>query len=161
MRVDRALSMIAAGSLLVATSCRDVASPVLIKTDNRAASAARVIEHGKNVPIDAVFANPCCNEDVHVFGTAHVLVTDNVIHLTVSDVTGVGLTSGFTYDGRGASTESNIFYSNPSEGTFHINLNLTNANGCAFKLALLLHITVNANGDVTAEVENVRVSCRS
>jgi len=158
MRVEKVLSMIAAGSLLMATSCRDVASPVAIQMNNRAAPA-QVIEHSKDLPVDAVFSNPCCNEDVHVSGTAHLLITDNVMHVTVSGITGVGLTSGLAYDGRGVAVDTNIFYSNPFEGTRHFDLNLTNANGCGFKLTGILHITTNANGDVTAEVENVQASC--
>jgi len=159
MRTAKTVVMIAIGSLLWAAACRNVESPVAIKSDVRTASAQQVIEHVKNVPIDAVFSNPCCNDDVHVIGIAHILITANVIHITVSDIAGVGVDSGSTYDGRGASVETNIFYSNQYEGTLSFGLNLTNENGCGFRMKLLLHTTVNANGDVTAQVENVQVSC--
>ena len=122
-------------------------------------STQQPIENVKDVPIDAVFFNPCCDEAVHVFGTAHILITKNVIHIGVSDVTGTGLESGYSYTGRGTSVETNVHYSSQFDGTLSFHQNLTNGDGCSFKLKLLLHVTSNANGDVTAEVENVRVSC--
>ena len=122
-------------------------------------STQQAVENVRDVPIDAVFYNPCCDEEVHVSGTAHILVTKNVIHIGVSDMTGTGLASGYSYTGRGTSVETNVFYSSQFDGTLSYHLNLTNNDGCSFKIKLLLHVTSNANGDVTAEVENVRVFC--
>ena len=135
------------------------ANPGAPALQSNTVSAQPPIENVRDIPIDAVFYNPCCDEEVHVFGTAHILITKNVIHIGVSDVTGVGLESGYSYTGRGTSVETNVFYSSQFDGTLSFHQNLTNSNGCSFKVKLLLHVTSNANGDVTAEVENVRAFC--
>jgi hypothetical protein len=117
-----------------------------------------VIENGKDIPIEGVFFNSCCDESVRVSGTAHILVNRNVIHIVVSDMTATGLETGYSYTGRGTSVENIVFYSQ-AEGSFNYRLNLRNENGCGFMLKLLFHLTVNENGDITSEVENVNVFC--
>ena len=134
-------------------------NPAAPALQRNTAAAQQPIENVRDVPIDAIFYNPCCDEDVHVFGTAHILITKNVIHIGVSDMTGTGLDSGYTYTGRGTSVETNVHYSSQTDGTLSFHQNLTNSDGCSFKVKLLLHVTSNAHGDVTADVENVRVFC--
>ena len=143
-------------AIVLAMFATNPAAPALQKNT---VPAQQAIENVRDVPIDAVFYNPCCDEAVHVFGTAHILMTKNVIHLEVSDVTGTGLESGYSYIGRGTAVETNVHYASQFDGTLIFHQNLINSDGCSFKMKLLLHVTSNANGDVTAEVENVRVSC--
>ena len=137
-----------------------VENPVVPLLQNTTVSTQQVIENGKDIPIDGVFFNSCCDENVRVSGTAHILVNRNVIHIVVSDMTATGLESGYSYTGRGTSVENIVFYSQ-AEGSFNFRLNLTNENGCGFMLKLLFHLTVNENGEVTSEVENVNVFCLS
>ena len=113
----------------------------------------------RNVPIEAVFFNECCTEDVQVFGTAHFVVNDNIIHLQVSNMTGVGLSTNYNYVGQGSSVETNVFYSNQFEGTLTFILNMTNDNGCGFRLKATLHTTMNANGDIKASIEKITANC--
>lgn len=117
-----------------------------------------VIENIRNVPVDAVFFNDCCGEDVHVFGSAHLLITENIMHVEVSDMTGIGLSSNLTYTGQGPSVETNVFYSSQVIGILTFMLNM-NASGCSFRLKATLRIQVNANGDITAVVEKMETTC--
>jgi hypothetical protein len=113
----------------------------------------------RDMPVEAVFFNQCCNEDVQIYGTAHIVVNENIIHLVVSDMTGIGATTNYNYAGRGPSVETNVFYSNQFEGTLTFILNMTNGNGCAFRLQGTLHMTMNANGDITANIEKITTNC--
>ena len=153
MKINRASVAIAIVLVMFAVNLAAPASP------KSTAPTRQKVENVRDIPIDAVFYNPCCDEDVHVSGTAHILVTKNIIHIEVSRMTGTGLESGYSYAGRGTSVETNVFYSSQFDGTLSFHVNLTNSDGCSFRMKLLLHVTANANGDVTAEVENVRVFC--
>ena len=113
----------------------------------------------RNVPVDAVFYNECCNEAVQVFGIAHFVVSDNIIHLKVSDMTGFGLSTNSIYVGKGPSVETNVFYSNQFEGTLTFMLSMSNDQGCSFRLKGTLHTTMNANGDITASIEKIMTDC--
>jgi|GEM_PF-2059882 len=124
------------------------------------ADAPAPVDIVRSVPIEAVFYNECCNEDVYLTGTAQFVVSKNIIHVGVSDISGTGLSSGVTYTGVGTSTETNVFYSNQLEGTFVFYLNVANQNGCSFRTKLTSHTSVNANGDVTAVVDKVQAQCR-
>ena len=116
-------------------------------------------EHIWDVPIEATFFNECCDEEIHALGIAHIIVNDNILHLVVSDITGLGLNTGYSYVGRGASTQERTF---PSEinGAFILRLNMTNEDGCSFKFKLTLILAVNANGEVTANIESIKTQCQ-
>jgi hypothetical protein len=136
-----------------------IENPVAVESQKGPLNPQELIVNFKDIPVDAVFFNPCCNEDVHLFGTAHLVITSNIIHVAVSDITGIGLTTGYTYTGLGSSVENTIFYSNQYEGTQSFVLNLANQNGCAFRINVLLHMTLNANGVVTADVQEIHAMC--
>ena len=129
-----------------------------IESQRPAESDAEVIENIRNVPIDAIFFNECCNEEVHAFGTAHIVVTNNIIHVVVSDLTGTGLSTGYSYQGRGASTQERTFPSEPN-GIFVLRLNMTNGDDCSFRLKITFLIAVNANGDITASIDRITTNC--
>ena len=113
----------------------------------------------KNVPIDAVFYNECCAEAIQVFGTAHFIITSNIIHMQVSNMTGTGLTTNYNYVGQGPSVETIVFYSNQFEGTLTFMLSMNNSNGCSFRLKATLHTTMNQNGNITANIERITTNC--
>lgn len=115
----------------------------------------------KDVPINDIFFNECCDEDVFIQGLAHIVVNDNILHLVVSDLTGVGLSTGYGYKGRGPSVMTNVFYSNQFEGTFTFKLNMTNADGCSYKLKVTFHIEVTSNGEVVVAFEHFETQCHS
>jgi hypothetical protein len=77
-------------------------------------------------------------------------------------VRGRGLTSGTIYRGTGATHSSfNTSGPPPFEESFVNTFNII-GRGPANNLLVheTIHLTVNANGDVTAEVTNTRVTCR-
>jgi hypothetical protein len=119
---------------------------------------------------------PCENDElVQISGNVHLvgrLVEDEtgavvkfVGHVNYQDAKGVGLTTGndyvFTYahnqilngrlDGTGSftfPTTSNLIAQGSSESAHHL---LVHA---------LVHVTINANGEVTAFIDNFSVECR-
>ena len=113
-----------------------------------------------NIPIEFVVYNPCCDEDVAISGSMHLVVNNNVEHITVSGITGVGVNSGNQYTSHGVAVQNNIMYNNPIEGSLVFKVNMVNDDGCSFNMKITLHITVNANGEVTATVENVQIHCK-
>jgi len=129
-----------------------------IESRSQANKSAKLINI-RDVPIDADFYNECCNEAVQVFGTAHFVVSDNIIHLQITDMTGFGLSTNSNYVGKGPSVETNVFYSNQFEGTLTFMLNMSNDQGCSFRLKATLHTTMNENGDITASIEKITTNC--
>jgi hypothetical protein len=136
---------------------------IAVTTQNEEASTANVSantsENIRNIPIEAVFYNECCNEEVYVAGTAHFVTTNNVMHLEVSNITGIGLSTGFNYVSLSPSVETNVFYSNHYVGIFTFILNMKNDNGCSFRLKATFQLHVNANGDITIEFQKLETFC--
>ena len=132
---------------------------ISIAPHEEAASTSKLIEKGKDIPIEAIFYNECCAEEVSVFGIAHVVVTDQIIHTVVQDITGTGLSTNYSYTNKGASVETNVFYSNFFEGTLIFRLNMDNDDGCSFKMNVTLHLSVSANGDVAADIQHITTDC--
>lgn len=143
---------------LSVVGCAESDAPVAPRSP--LARPAGVYENVRDIPIDGVFFNECCGEEVQVTGTARFLISDNVIHVVVQDINGIGLSSGLAYTSRGASTETNVFYSHPDEGTFNFRLNMAGENGCSFTVRITNHLTTNANGEVTAAIERAETQCR-
>lgn len=124
-------------------------------------SSERLLVNDRNVPIDGVFYNECCNEEVYITGSANLLVTTNVIHLVITDQQGTGLTTGYSYTQIGNGVETNVFYSNQFEGNLVAHMNMSNSNGCSFRVLAHFHININANGDVTSDFQNITTDCES
>ena len=82
-------------------------------------------------------------------------------HNQPQGVMGVGLTSGDLYVGTGVTRETfnNIFL--PFEDTFVNNFRIIGqGSGNNYLLHENVHFTINANGDVTATVDNFSFECR-
>ena len=118
-----------------------------------------LIENTRNVPLDALFYNDCCQEAVYVVGTAHLVTTDNIQHVEVNNITGTGLSSGLSYLSLSPSVLTNVFYSNPNVGIFTFILNMKNDNGCSFRIKATFQLHVNAGGSTTIEFENYDTFC--
>ena len=112
-----------------------------------------------DIPVEAMLYNPCCDEDIIVSGTMHLVINDNVEHLSVTDISGVGVNSGNEYTSNGVVVQNNVHYSNPVEGTLLFKANMVNDDGCSFKMKVTLHLTVLENGDVVSSVEHVTFHC--
>jgi hypothetical protein len=131
------------------------------------ASAAVVSNTIVPIPANTVIFDSCTGEGVHVTGSIHAVTVATVdadggthtdFHFNVQGVSGVGLVTGTQY--RGIHTEthsSNSDEPTPSEITTRIDIKLI-SEGDSSNLTIrdvLLHVTVNADGTVTASIDNV------
>jgi hypothetical protein len=126
------------------------------------------------VPLDQLAFVPCAadgaGELVMLSGSLHVLshVTENgnrfraVSHFNPQKVTGTGMTTGTVYQGTGVSREtfSGSFTNGQYTETFIDNFRLIAKAGAeSLKIHETFHVTVNANGEVTAVVEQYSADC--
>ena len=117
------------------------------------------------IPLDAIRSGDCTGEDVELSGTIHLVSQtqsggDVVGHFNYQGVSGVGLTSGTTY--RSSTVDHfRLGAPFPSDITSVRSLRLI-SRGPEDNLLVrfLFHITVNANGEVTAEVKDVNMVCK-
>lgn len=132
-------------------------------------AAAQTITTVENIPVDSNRIIPCAGEEVHLTGKLHLLIhvtLDNAggAHVKLQEnsqgISGTGLTTGDKYQSTGA----NNFQFNTKVGdeqTFVFSFNLIGqGNGNKLLVHVTQHVTVNANGIVTAEVENMSIECK-
>ena len=117
------------------------------------------------IPLDAIRSGDCTGEDVQLSGTIHLVSQTQpdgsiVGHINYQNVSGVGLTSGTTYR---ASTVDTFRLEAPFPSDIHSvsSLHLI-GQGTEDKLLVnvLFHITVDANGEMRASIEDVSIQCR-
>ncbi len=125
----------------------------------------------ENIPFASNLFNQCNGDTVTFSGTLHVTNTYTVdssggthlkTHINYQDVTGTGAPSGVTYKVRTISNEViNDADGAQSESTVISTVKLI-AQGQVldFYLRIVLHVTVNANGETTSQVSEVSVECR-
>ncbi len=127
----------------------------------------------ERIPIELFVFVPCANggsgELVYLAGSLHVLY-----HITLNDrggyhakslaepqgVSGVGLTTGDRYVGTGVTQDQfngTVGYEFTYINNFRI---IGQGKGNNFLVHETYHVTVNANGEVTAYVDNFSVGCR-
>jgi hypothetical protein len=128
-----------------------------------------------SVPIEFLDFVPCADggagEYVLVSGYLHILITTTVdanggfhgkTHFQPQGMSGVGLTTGASYRATGVMQEH--FNSSAGETiseTFVNNFRLIGpGRGNDLLVHQAVHVTTNANGDVTADVFNSRIQCR-
>jgi hypothetical protein len=123
------------------------------------------------VPITIVVDIPCAPDIVILSGELHTLVTQVVdsnggihikSHSQPQGISGVGLLTGAKYQATGVTQEHfNDHPGLPLEDTFVNNFRIIGQGpGNNFLVHTTLHITVNANGVVTANVINARTDCK-
>ncbi len=141
-----------------------------------AAPASPSVTTNVKIPLHQFRFVPCAadgaGEIVELSGTLHILTRVTVdsaggVHLTThfqpQGVGGIGLTTGDHYRGTGVTrTTSNERSAGfPASSTFVNNVRVIGQGpGNNFDLHQTVHVTVNANGDVTANVTNSRTTCR-
>jgi hypothetical protein len=123
------------------------------------------------VPFDTTFTpiGPGCEnaEDIHLTGTLNIVTTTangkTIRQFHPQDITGVGLTTGTTYRGTGGTI---IIGDRNNDGVTHtyvnnFNIIATEPAGISSIEHQVLHITVNAQGVVPADVAPTEhSSCR-
>jgi hypothetical protein len=109
---------------------------------------------------DGYVIGPGCEnaEDIHLTGTLNIVTTTangkTIRQFHPQDITGVGLTTGTTYRGTGGT----IIIGDPNnDGETHTYVNIfniiaTEPAGISSIEHQVLHITVNAQGEITADV---------
>jgi hypothetical protein len=136
-------------------------------------AAAQVVSTSVSTPLNAVWWVPCGNggagESVSLTGTMH-----QTYHITQSSggavqvkyqfrpqgVSGTGLITGIKYIGTGVTQEAFSAQAG-SNHTFVNSFQMISQGGADnFQVHELVHVTVNANGDVTADIEILRAECR-
>jgi len=125
-------------------------------------------------PIDMMVDVPCAlggaGETVHLTGELHSVfhVTEDesggyhtVSHSQPQGVSGVGLTSGDRYQGTGVTRWTTNFNVFPYNDTFINNFRIIGQGpGNNYTIHHNIHVTINANGDVTADVDNFKAECK-
>jgi hypothetical protein len=130
-------------------------------------SAASALEAtSTDMPLHFLRSADCTGEIVEISGTLHMvnqLQADGSVigHFNYQDVSGVGLTSGAVY--RVAAVDhfrlSAPFPSSiASSSSFHL---LSRGAESNLLVTVFYHITVNANGEVTASIDDLSVQCTS
>ncbi len=122
------------------------------------------------VPFSSVLSSSC-GEDVALTGMLHISMSTVetpsgnerfAVHSQVSGISGIGMTTGDDY--HGSSTSSFVSHDNggsSNELTSIENMRLIGRGRKRnFKVHILFHITVNANGDITAFHSEATTTCK-
>jgi hypothetical protein len=124
-------------------------------------------------PVDIFVFIPCANggagETVHVSGNLHEVInitSDNAgglhvkTHFQPQGISGVGLPSGDKYQATGV-TQDEFNTKVGQEETFINNFRIIGQGpGNNFLVHETFHITVNANGSVTASFDHLSIDCK-
>lgn len=123
-------------------------------------------------PIDLIVFVPCANggagEDVALSGNLHdlfhITVNGNSLHVKTHDqpqgISGTGLVTGDKYQATGV-TQDEFNTSFGMEETFINNFRIIGQGpGNNFLVHENFHITINANGTVTASHDNFTIDCK-
>ena len=122
------------------------------------------------IPVTTTQTNPCAGEDVDLSGNIHLgihgVINKNKIsfngHVNTQGLSGVGQVSGNTYISNSVSSfSSNQNFNGAFETTMIQNAVFTASGKDNNLLAkITIHITINANGEVTAQVVNIIADCK-
>ena len=125
----------------------------------------------ENLPFASSIFNSCNGDQVTFSGTLHVTSayttdpsggTHLKTHINYQDVTGTGVPSGATYRVGTVSNEVINDSDGPQTETTIISTVMLIAPGPLLNsfMRVVLHITVNANGQTTSTVQEVSIECR-
>jgi hypothetical protein len=167
----RCATLVMSTVVLLAAACDD--APTAARADVRGPLLNAVTSTDK-IPIEETYVAPQgpCTAEAILFTLREQLVLHETVdaaggdHLlfVVNDkgTTGLGLTSGTTYHQTGATVEStHATDPYPFVDTFVFVVNLVAAGPSPdYRLHVTAHFTVNANGELTALVDNVTSECK-
>jgi hypothetical protein len=163
---------IAAGCLIAARH-GDARSLVLAVPGSNVAASSRGVELNLKEPlINFAVLVPCANggagEIVVLNGILHTVINTTIdatggvhvkTHSQPQGLTGFGLDTGDKYNGVGV-TQEQFNIGKGFEDTFVNNFRIIGQGpGNNFMVHQDLHVTVNANGTVTAFHDNLRITC--
>ena len=136
-----------------------------------ALASATVFHDDFDVPEDYTEFSPCAGEDIHFSGAYHVEIQTTIdagggfhTQFTANDnnFSGVGVSSGTQYRRVGATNQTiNFSGQAPYETTFTNSFNFIGQGASNNTLLIAtFHVTINANGEVTASVDNSKLVCK-
>lgn len=147
---------------------------LLISLTGAAFSQAVAITTNQFVPFAQAVLVPCANggagEIVLIEGTLHlqehVTINNNRVNLKIhaqpQGATGVGQITGDVYHGTGVTQEQDSFSltNGAFEFTFINNFRIIGPGpGNNAQTHQTVHVTINANGDITSTVDNLSIEC--
>ena len=113
--------------------------------------------------------NPCTGEPILVYGSVHLLVIESVnaaggqqiqSHVDYHDVRALGLITGTTYVVPGAGNAVINATPGAGEATIQTQAQFIAPQQDAFYVEQHIHLTINANGDVTVSFNDPVFTCR-
>ena len=133
-------------------------------------SQAYAVEVNQKIPYSQLIPVLCTGESVLFTGTQHIVIDYNIkksgrlefiYHSNLMGISGVGVTSGEKYqiaevnkENRGMNTTDGY----PAVFTIVHNLNILGLRlGNVYMVRMLFHCTLNANGEITTEIDNFTV----
>jgi hypothetical protein len=157
-------------SLLLAVTLVSIAALTALP----AAAQAITFRDNVRVPFETIVFVPCAaggaGEEVFLSGSIHLLFVTTIdagggfhskFHFQPQGVSGFGLITGDKYQGTGV-TQGHFNGKVGVQDTFVNNFRIIGQGpGNNFMIHETFHVTINANGEVTAFVDNFRVTCRS
>jgi hypothetical protein len=129
---------------------------------------ATAVTTTESVPFDLTVLIPCVPENVHLTGNLQIVnhTTVNadggvhlVSHVNPQGLSGVGDVTGDKYQGSGLT--QNVINASAGETLTFLNIMrfVGQGPGNDFTLQQQVHVTVNANGQTTTVVDNLRADC--
>lgn len=136
-----------------------------------AAAQATTVTTNETIPFTDTRSNPCNLDLVTFSGDLHIanhVTTDSSggthvrSHVNYQNVSGTGAPSGATYRVVTSTNETLNDNDGPQSELTVIQVVRLISQGSApnFQLQIVLHITINANGQTTSEVTETRIICR-
>jgi hypothetical protein len=139
---------------------------LVVQTPTRAAVVVNT-----QVPFTLIVASTCFPEIVVLTGSVHILQTSEVdsnggIHFRSQfqsqGISGVGMITGVKYQGMRLSQTHTIDHSTPAlETTSMMDIRIIGQGpGNNLLLHINMHMTINSNGEATANVVNTSIECQ-
>jgi hypothetical protein len=142
-------------------------------TPTYAAAAAQPVTRVEEIPVDETLFVPCAaggaGEEVRLTGTIHTVFrfvsngTNGIhgkFHANDQGISGIGLTTGDKYHRTGATnSELNAKVGEEATATDSFNV-IGQGNGNNFLAHVTVHINVNPDGTVTADVFKISIECK-
>jgi hypothetical protein len=159
-----------AGLLLIAAAL--TLPGVMGTTRAEAAVTTDISVSVAGLPVFVPCAADGAGEVVLLSGNIHMLFTLTAdgaggthasFHANPQGVTGIGQTTGAKYQGTGVTRGGNfnVYPTLPFEATFVDNFRIIGQGaGNNLLLHAITHVTVNANGDTTASVDQASIDCK-
>jgi hypothetical protein len=121
-----------------------------------------------SVPLDAFVIIPKTGDVVHLSGALHVKLDETFdssgglhfkMQMQPQGVSGVDLTTGAKYQGNGSTQTMEIFTGNGAVSLTSVNNFQIIGQGPDnnYTVHEIFHATINANGDVTAAIDNLTI----